>query len=163
QVKALCCTVNFVENIIVEPSTLYKKEKIEYVPIEREEFIMPEIYNGKNIVDFLDADILDKLGAIPPLETNKSYDVLTKEDYYIKSLINDARSARKREHIDKRRQSLPEAWKRRIIRKEVTNPGPIVKVKKSKIQKEKIYKKPVDKRPAHIFKSRRVKHGNRRR
>lgn len=160
RIKEKCRKTPQEENPIIEPEILYPKEKVEYVPVEREEFTMPEIYDGKNIADFLDADILQKLGSIPPLDTNKTYDVLSKEGYKIVGMLNDARENKKREHRDKRRQTLPAIWKTRVRRVET---APIVKSTFRPVKKETIIKKPIDKTPKHLFKSRRVKHGHKRR
>ncbi|RVD92617.1 NOG1 nucleolar GTP-binding [Tubulinosema ratisbonensis] len=160
KVKEKCSKNTSIETLIINPTISYPKEKIEYVPVERESIVIPEIFNGKNVADFLDADILQKLHSIKPLNVDKTYDVLPEEGYKIKEYIHDAIENKRMEHKDKRRQTLPAIWKERVVRRES---APLVKSNYKPVKKEKIYTKPIDKKPSHLFKRKRVKHGNRRR
>lgn len=134
--------------------------------------VIPEIFNGKNISDFMDRNISINLQRVVDGESDyfvREYDVLTPEQRRMYEDCNNARMhANMISHFNKR-ASVPTLWKNpvnpnKVKEYDLTEPkvskGPLALVKESrnkKVQKG-VSKKHVDVKPKHLFRPKANKH-----
>jgi nucleolar GTP-binding protein len=130
---------------------------------------IPEIFNGKNIADFIDGDIVEKLrlleeeeeGLVRNGEYNKKYDIFNKEEREYKEAINRRRLEKIVMHGNRRRCSMPERWKnsKKSTRENVGMEAEGAIVKRCKpVDKPQHRERHFDKKPKHIYRSK-SKHG----
>ncbi|KAM0681020.1 Nucleolar GTP-binding protein 1 [Glugoides intestinalis] len=135
--------------------------------------IIPEIYNGKNIADFLDKDIQQKLLEVMKNEPNYTlgeYDVLTPEQRRMYEDCNNARIHanmmglfNKRAAIPLHRKNIPDTTKPVVVdhsskqyrKSQTLVPRPSRNKKVAQDRTLKIY---ADSKPKHIFRPTKNKH-----
>ncbi|EJW05226.1 hypothetical protein EDEG_00691 [Edhazardia aedis USNM 41457] len=175
---------------IVKPSVIHKQEeslfRSDIVELESHKFekdrknyffddcekyvcenkydIIPEIYNGKNIYDFIDTNAAEMFEKIENDENSKNtlrtYDIFTKEERkYIETI---GKRKREKEILSSfnNRATIPIRWIDNRVKNVVEDvlppkPATITHEKPPKIDNE--FKKPLryfEKRPKHIFRAR---------
>lgn len=108
---------------------------------------IPEIYHGKNISDFIDPEIMEKIEILEKdglgRGLERKYDILSKDERLLLEECNNARiNANMRAHFMKR-ASMPAGWKNKI-----TSKGEIVADIKKAVPVEKKEVEHVNKRVA---------------
>lgn len=158
------------ESIITEREK-YENDRENYNLDEFEKYVckdkydtIPEIYCGKNIADFIDPEILEKLKAIEEdelkIDYNKKFDVFTKEEREYRDLIGIRKKEREIIKNERGRCSIPPQWI--ANRKKILEPVEIpmrdmtgivpYKIKKNEFRKVK-NERYFDPKPKHIFRS----------
>ncbi|ELA46517.1 small GTP-binding protein domain [Vavraia culicis subsp. floridensis] len=127
----------------------YFDENKNYLVNEDEKYdVMPEIYNGKNVMDFVDVNILDKVESMDRYLPIRDYDVF---DDNIKKEI-DKRIRVKQEHTrNKLRATLPERFKNNPRKKYSTckEAEPKKRGPKQFVEKQKPME--YDRKPKHLY------------
>ncbi|KAI5169806.1 nucleolar GTP-binding protein [Pancytospora epiphaga] len=92
--------------------------------------VIPEIYNGKNISDFIDVNITQKVDEVAKLvdgDTLRRYDIMGREEREMYAACNNARIAATMRANLARRASMPQSWKNKInSRGELIADNPVV-------------------------------------
>ncbi|KAF7683114.1 Nucleolar GTP-binding protein 1 [Astathelohania contejeani] len=162
---------------VEDPEYVFDDRKNNFVAEEERYDEMPEFYDGKNLADFVDEKIMQRLDELEEEENEqlekyaKEYDILSKEERAMKDEIVIARRARIQEYSMNKRASIPKRWKKQSkeTEKNVSEKKDKLKVAlpkseiKLKMQIEKIRKKVnkryYDKTPKHAFRGAPKKRG----
>lgn len=140
--------INVVGNSVVP------KESAPEVDIKDEiNYVIPEFYNGKNIMDFVNGQLPERLCI------DKTYDLLDEETQLLKKEIDDVRIQKVKDHVFKTRSSIPERWKKSVVKKDFVQEVEI-RDKPKKAVFEKLKPKIMNKKPKHLFRGK-SKHGRR--
>jgi len=128
---------------------------------------IPEFYNGKNVVDFIDAKIVDNLERVTEIDNDEvecRYDILNKQERDMFDACNNARILAVMQSERSKRSTIPSRWKNKVdsngelvVRKAV----PVVKKEKPHVDKKA---KPAstgycDMKPKHAYRKAGRKHG----
>lgn len=162
------------ENIVTERE---KRDAMgdAYVFDERENYVcehkydvVPEIYEGKNVADFISPDILQRLDELErkeeEMDYDKSYDIFTKDEREYVETVHIRKKQREAVSNEKGRCAVPQRWienrqkvDKPIVMRERQDIVPYV-IKKNeykKIPNQRYY----DAKPKHIYRGK-SKHGS---
>lgn len=115
------CESQFKNEKIILEKEKFENNRDGYVFDERENYFcddkydtIPEFYQGKNIADFIDPEIMEKLRIIEDEEENidydKKYDVFTKDEREYRELIGIRKKQREIIKNEKGRCAIPPRW-----------------------------------------------------
>lgn len=151
---------------------IYGLQETEAYFCEHKNDIIPEILNGKNISDFINPSIVDKLSPIEETEKNfveKRFDILDRETRELYEACNNARISACLKNAFNKRSTIPSGWTRKIdesgaIIQPISQPVEIVKVEKPIFNKKVVRnyaptKNYLDLKPKHLYRTVSRKHG----
>ncbi|KAM0687572.1 Nucleolar GTP-binding protein 1 [Conglomerata obtusa] len=149
----------------------FEKNREEYVFDERENYFsefkydtIPEFYQGKNIADFIDVEIKEKIKLLEIEEEKREYkndfDIFSKEEREYRELIGIRKRQREIIKNEKKRAAVPKHWienRVKVEREIVLDMKDKNQIVQQKIKKNEFRKMPIkryyDEKPKHTFRA----------